>query len=196
MKGLRASVLAVSVLILLTSCPEAKSPPESVQDRLKRTFASPVFTESFRRKSLEAEGPFARMVIAKLSVDLIVAEGTAGESLRGGAGHYQETPFPGEVGNVAIAGTRIGNGEPFRHLDQMREGDEIALIVPGQRFTYRVVAPFGGHANPWVTNPRDLSTLAPTSYPAVTLTTTDPPDSAMNRLVLRLRLVRSDQLPA
>lgn len=135
------------------------------------------------------------MIIRKLGVDLIVAEGTTGESLRGGAGHYLQTPYPGDIGNLAIAGARATLGEPFRHIDELREGDEIELIVPTHRFIYRVVPAFGGHANPWVTTPHDLSTLEPTDYPALTLTTTDPPHSSKNRLIVRLRLVRSEALP-
>lgn len=192
----RHVVLLVSVVSLLTlvSCPSRTSEP-SVQGRLRKAFESNSFALAFASRHLVAEGPFARMTIRKLGVDLIVAEGTTGNSLRGGAGHYVQTTFPGEVGNLAIAGARVGRGEPFRHIDQLDEGDEIVLIVPLHLFIYRVVPSFVGHANPWITTPHDLSTLEPTDYPALTLTTTDPPHSSKNRLILRLRLVRSEAVP-
>lgn len=194
MKRLVVLLVSVISLLFLASCPAPKSEP-SVQARLSKAFESDSFAAAYSSRHLIMEGPFARMVIRKLGVDLIVAEGTTGESLRGGAGHYMQTAYPGDVGNMAIAGARVTLGEPFRHMDQLREGDEIELIVPMHRFIYRVVPAFGGHANPWITGPNDLSTLDPTDYAALTLTTTDPPHSSKNRLILRLRLERSEPIP-
>ena len=53
--------------------------------------------------------------------------------------HYTGTALPGQVGNFAIAGHRVGKGEPFLNLDQLRAGDavivetEVVLVrLPGQ----------------------------------------------------------------
>ena len=57
-----------------------------------------------------------------------------------GPGHYSGTALPGQVGNFAIAGHRVGKGEPFLNLDQLRPGDavivETAVVLvrlPGAR---------------------------------------------------------------
>lgn len=186
-------LLYALALCALTSCPKEK-PEVDVQTRLRQTFASEEYAVAYRTKRLLADGPFARLIIRKLGVDLIVAEGVTGEALRAGAGHYPTTSFPGDVGNTAIAGMRVGEAKPFRRLNEMTEGDEVILIVPGKRFVYGVIPSFGGHDNPWRTTPNDLSTLAPTDYAALTLTTSDPPETSMNRLILRLRLTRSEDV--
>jgi len=81
----KASVFVAFVLLALASCSSTKS-QSNVQAPLQKTFKTHSFAASYRMKELVQGGPFARMVISKLGVDLIVAEGTTGESLRGGAG--------------------------------------------------------------------------------------------------------------
>ena len=39
--------------------------------------------------------------------------------LRKGPGHYPDTPLPGVMGNMAIAGHRTTYGHPFGDLDQL-----------------------------------------------------------------------------
>ena len=51
-----------------------------------------------------------------------MVEGTSPEALRAGAGHYPETPLPGQAGNVAIAGHRTTYGKPFNRLDEVAPG--------------------------------------------------------------------------
>ena len=53
----------------------------------------------------------------------VVVEGTGASALRAGAGHYPNTPLPGEEGNVAIAGHRTTYGKPFANLDRLKIGD-------------------------------------------------------------------------
>ncbi len=79
-----------------------------------------------------------RLKIPKLGVDVLVVEGTTPAALRAGAGHYPETPLPGERGTVAIAGHRTTYGAPFRRIDELERGDRIELRMPYGRFTYRV----------------------------------------------------------
>ena len=37
-----------------------------------------------------------------------------------GPGHYTNSQLPGQIGNFALAGHRVGKGEPFLNLDQLR----------------------------------------------------------------------------
>jgi sortase A len=132
-----------------------------------------------------------KLIIPKKGIDLkvLVVEGTTPAALRAGAGHYPGTPLPGELGNVGIAGHRTTFGRPFNHLDEMRPGDEVLLETPFKIYHYVAVQPFAGHANPWVTTPKDFGVVQ--NVPGrhfLTLTTCNPKGSARQRLVLRLEL--------
>jgi LPXTG-site transpeptidase (sortase) family protein len=136
-----------------------------------------------------------RMQIPKIGVNKIVVEGTSGNALRAGLGHYVESALPGaSSGNIAIAGHRTGFGEPFRHLEKMRQGDKVILITPFGKYTYAVIGPFDGHSNPWITAPNDWSVIQPTPDAELTLTTCDPPHTSLRRLIVRARLVASAPL--
>ena len=170
----------------------------SRQSKLKNELHSKQSIEAFRSHTIAVGGALTRLIIPKFSgcasckgVNVIVVQGTSGNALRAGAGHYVDTPLPGEQGNVAIAGHRTGFGEPFRHIDALRPGDLIILDTPIGKFTYKVVPPFDGHGNPWVTNPLDFSVVAPTPEAALTLTSCDPPHTSKNRLIVRADLVQS-----
>lgn len=116
----------------------------------------------------------------------VVVQGVTDAALNVGAGHYPQTPLPGEVGNVAIAGHRTMNGHPFGDLNKLVPGDKIILETPFQSFTYSVVPPFDGHNNPWIVQPTDWSVISfPTQDKYLTLTTCNPPGQQTNRLVAR-----------
>lgn len=160
-----------------------------IQGRLETQFGTPGSVQAYKAHSIPVGGALTRIKIPKLGVDVIVVEGVTGNALRAGAGHYPDTPLPGELGNVAIAGHRTGFGQPFRHVERLREGDEIILETPVGTFRYEVVGPFDGHRNPWITRPDAWEVLDRTPYAALTLTTCDPPNTSKNRLIVRARLV-------
>ena len=54
-----------------------------------------------------------------------------------GIGHYPGTPMPGDVGNVALAGHRGGNGAPFHLIADLRVGDAVVIETPDGWYTYR-----------------------------------------------------------
>ncbi|MGH2707300.1 MAG: sortase [Actinomycetota bacterium] len=171
-----------------TLAAEFASSPE-----IKAAYQDPQNPE--RRKVKLADGqPLTRIIISKLRVDTVVVEGTSLRALAAGAGHYIDTPLPGEPGNVAIAGHRTMNGKPFENLDRLSPGDKVILITPFARHTYEVVTPFEGHQNPWVTTPNDWKVAAPTRDSVLTLTTCHPKGSARERLVARAKLLSSEPL--
>ena len=77
-----------------------------------------------------------------------VLEGTDQTVLADGPGHYVGTPLPGEPGNVAIAGHRVGRGAPFDGLAQLRSCDPIIVETRDAWLTYRVL-PLPGEAATW-----------------------------------------------
>ena len=169
------------------------------QSSLRGEFGSSQAVEQYKRRQVAVGGALTRLEIPKFGacssckpVKVIVVEGTTGNALRAGAGHYTTTPLPGERGNVAMAGHRTGFGEPFRNVDKLRAGDLIYLDTPLGRYTYQVTSGFDGHNNPWVTGPRDFSVIAPTPDAVLTLTTCDPPHTSKNRLIVRAKLIKSE----
>ncbi len=54
-----------------------------------------------------------------------------------GIGHYPGTPMPGDMGNVALAGHRGGNGAPFHRIADLRVGDAVVIETPDGWYTYR-----------------------------------------------------------
>lgn len=150
--------------------------------------------QAYQTRTVKEGSPLTRIIIRRTGVDAVVVEGTSDQALAAGAGHYPDTPLPGEPGNVGIAGHRTMNGKPFNRNDELRTGDEIVLVTPFARHTYEVVPGFGGHANPWVTHPSDWSVVAQTDEPVLTLTTCHPKGSARERLIVRAKLVRSEPL--
>ena len=59
--------------------------------------------------------------------------------LEQGAAHYGDTQLPGEVGNFALAGHRVGKGEPFLNLDKLRSGDAVIVETKSFWYVYRVL---------------------------------------------------------
>lgn len=171
-----------------------------VQERL-----SDQFVEQFENREIETfdqweasveEGrALTKIALPSIAVETLVVEGTSAQALRAGAGHYPNTPLPGQEGNVAIAGHRTTYGRPFNQLDRISEGDPVWLITPVGEYEYRAVAPPEGYRPlndnnaPFVTNPKDWQIIAPTNTPTVTLTSCHPKGSAAQRIVLRAELV-------
>jgi sortase A len=110
-------------------------------------------------------GPaLAVLSIASVGLEVPVLEGTCKLTLERGSGHIEGTPAPGREGNVGIAGHRDGF---FRALKGVRLGDVVELRTPAETVRYvvedlRIVAP------------DDVSVLAPTAAPTLTLVTCYP----------------------
>lgn len=168
------------------------------QGHLSQQFDNPAFQTAYRSHKVKVGQGLTRLVIPKMHVDVLVVEGTTLAALRAGAGHYPETPLPGERGNVGIAGHRTTYGRPFNKLDEMKPGDVAYLFTPFAKFTYQVIKPFGGHPNPWSVLPDAFYVVSQSGVLGtghwLTLTTCHPKGSASHRLVLRLKLVKSEPL--
>ena len=96
--------------------------------------------------------PLADLSIPRVHLSAVVLHGSDARTLSVGAGHIENTAFPGEPGNVAIAGHRDSFFRPLRHV---RVGDEVYLETPQGRLGYRVTSLR-------VVPPTDVSVLEPT----------------------------------
>lgn len=147
--------------------------------------------EDYRAGKIKPGEALTRLEIPKLDVNVVVVEGTSLAALRAGAGHYPDTPLPGEPGNMAIAGHRTTYGRPFNRMDELAPGDKVILTTPIARHVYEITGA------PFVVEPTDWSPIE--EFPArgsfLTLTSCYPEGSAAYRIVARARLVRtSDQI--
>jgi sortase A len=146
---------------------------------------------------------FAVLRIPRLGSDFsrVVVEGSGQDELAQGPGHYVGTAMPGQPGNVAIAGHRVGKGSPFLDLDLLRPGDAIVVETENYWFTYRVLGDRAtgtfttdpsGIPGQEIVSPTDVAVIAPTPDAAgsgpsgqyLTLTTCHPKFSARQRLVI------------
>jgi sortase A len=83
-------------------------------------------------RSLRDGQPIGRIVIPRIHLNMVVVEGTSDSDLRRAPGHYdaasgENTAIPGMGGVIAIAGHRTTYLHPFRHIDDIRPGDNIYL---------------------------------------------------------------------
>lgn len=82
--------------------------------------------------------PIGILQIRKLDLEDVIVQGSGPAELRSGPGHLRGTVMPGEPGNAAIAGARIGGGAPFKRLQELEEGDRITVTTAVGGFDYEV----------------------------------------------------------
>jgi len=122
-----------------------------------------------------------RIEIPRLGVTAIVRSGSDARTLQLAVGHIPGTAFPGEAGNVGLAGHR---DTFFRKLRDIRTDDVIEVVTAEGRFTYRV-------QRTDIVQPSDVWVLDPTKEPSLTLVTCYPfsyVGAAPERFVVRAAL--------
>jgi sortase A len=132
------------------------------------------------RAEADSTGLIGRLEIPRLGLSSIVVEGTGHRALRRGIGHVENTAFPGEPGNVGLAGHRDSY---FRPLESIALGDRIRIATPDGVFDYEVESTV-------FVNPDRGDLLAATEEPRLTLVTCYPfswVGPAPRRLVIRAR---------
>jgi sortase A len=157
------------------------------QSTLRADLALSTSADTYRTGEIQIGKALTRLEIPAIDLDVIVVEGTTPAALRAGAGHYPNTPLPGEMGNVAIAGHRTTFGRPFNRMDDLKPGDKVIMTTPIGKHTYEITT------RPWVVSPSDWSAV--NDYPKggsfLTLTSCHPEGSAAFRIVVRAELVES-----
>jgi sortase (surface protein transpeptidase) len=147
--------------------------------------------------------PLAVLHIPRLGADYarVVLEGTDEDQLSQGPGHYAGTALPGQPGNLALAGHRVGKGSPFLNADQLRPGDPIVVETADSWFVYRVLGDPrtgdyttdpSGIPGQQIVPPSDVAVIGPTpgavgaaaTRAYLTLTTCHPKYSARQRLIV------------
>jgi sortase A len=119
--------------------------------------------------------------IPKIGITHSIWEGVSEATLDRGPGHWPGTAMPGELGNVVIGGHRVSHDRPFRNIDQLAPGDEIALTFGGVRHSYLVTGA-------QVVTPNDVWVINQTMAHTVTLFACHPPGSTKERYIVFARL--------
>jgi sortase A len=95
-------------------------------------------------------------------VDHPIVQGDTYEQLKKGVGQHIGTANPGETGNMVVTAHNDIYGEIFRRLDELQPGDEIIVYTLSRQYVYAVQ--FRRIVDPW-----EVSVMAPTRTPAITL---------------------------
>ncbi|MGY1639380.1 class E sortase [Geodermatophilus sp. SYSU D00742] len=207
-RGLGQTLLTVGFVLLLFVVYElwvtdlqSAAAQEELTTELREEWDDPARPVPAEFASGEA---FAFLHIPRLGADYAraVVEGTGTAELAEGPGHYTDTAMPGEQGNFAVAGHRVGRGSPFLELDELRPGDPVVVETAESWYVYRVVgdAATGSFTAPGlpvpgrhIVSPGDVSVINPTPGAApgapptgayLTLTTCHPEYSARQRLII------------
>lgn len=136
---------------------------------------------SLRRRTAGGD-PIGRIRIPEIAVSQVIVEGTGGDDLRKGPGHYPRTALPGMAGTVAIAGHRTTYGAPFGDIDELESGDQVTVETPYGRFAYRV-------ERSRIVPPTAVEVVRNVGYERLVLSACHPKFSAKKRIVVFARLV-------
>ena len=132
----------------------------------------------------KAEDPreqMTRLSIPSIDLDAIVVEGTSNRQLAIAPGHMTDTAAPGELGNSVITAHR---DTFFRHIYELKKGDEIVVRRGGKTFQYVVEKKF-------VVKPSETWVVRPSGDSRLTLVTCYPTyyvGPAPERLVVTAKL--------
>lgn len=139
--------------------------------------------------------PDSRLLIPKLSVNAPIVFATSQEEkdilegLHNGVVRYAGMSNPGEAGNTYITGHSSNywwdKGKynyVFVLLDKMQEADRATIYHNGNKYIYQVTSKE-------IVEPANVSSLAQTTEPTLTLMTCYPPGTTNKRLIVRLKQI-------
>jgi sortase A len=112
-----------------------------------------------------------------------VVMGDGWEQLKKGVGQHIGSPDPGRKGNIVLSAHNDIYGELFRYLDRLKPGDEVSLSTATQKYLFRVTGT-------QLVEPTDVSVMAPTDRPTLTLISCYPYLIDKQRIVVSAELVQ------
>ena len=211
-------MLTIGVVLLLFAFYEAYW--TNVESGQLQEEASADLEEQWRnpRQKMEPElgEAFAQLYIPTFGSDyhFAIIEGTNEDDLLRGPGRYVDSQMPGEMGNFAVAGHRVGKGAPFNDLGKLETCDDIVVETQTERITYRVLPIDGEQVDCFngippeyshvvgrhITTPGDVSVTNPVpesdaapNREILTLTTCHPQFSNAERMILHAMEVEKEE---
>jgi len=137
------------------------------QQKLNHTFQQqvaanppPAVPDPARIQAHPVDGVDFAVRVPKIDYFAAVGEGTDGKALESGPGHYSETPWPGQPGNVGVAAHNVY----WIKFDDLQPGDLVKLETRWGIYTYRITSRK-------LVQPDDRTVLVPSVEPRLTLTT-------------------------
>ncbi len=127
----------------------------------------------------------ARLEAPTVKMQATVLEGSDDGTLNKGAGHIEDTPFPGQPGNIGIAGHR---DTTFRPLRNIQVGDPLNVTTRDRIYRFRITSTS-------IVGPKDVHVLDPTQQPTLTLVTCYPFEyigHAPRRFIVQARLEQEE----
>lgn len=106
----------------------------------------------------------ARLEAPSVNMSATILEGSDDPTLARAAGHIEDTAFPGEAGNFAVAGHRDTTFRPVRNL---HVGDLLLVTTADRIYHYRI-------AKTMIVEPTDVFVLDSADHPTLTLVTCFP----------------------
>lgn len=140
--------------------------------------------------------PPSRIILPSISVDskvvdqgIVFEEGEwQWERPKNAVGHLKGTGDPGQAGNMVLSGhissPRLGEGDVFKRLPDIKVGDVVIVYTQARAFTYQVTSKK-------VVLPTEISVLKPTTDETVTLITCVPDFIYSHRLIVTGKRVAS-----
>lgn len=124
-----------------------------------------------------------RVVIPSIGLDEHINEGASPYTLSKGIWHMPDSADPSAVGNMVLLGHSITYHGPgiLYNLNKVRDNDSVSIYWQRSEHVYRV-------AGISVVSPFDLSVVAPTEKPVLTIYTCTPTWNPTKRLVIRAEL--------
>ena len=217
-KVLGELMLTIGVVLLLFAFYEAYW--TNVESGQLQEEASADLEEQWRnpRQKMEPElgEAFAQLYIPTFGSDyhFAIIEGTNEDDLLRGPGRYVDSQMPGEMGNFAVAGHRVGKGAPFNDLGKLETCDDIVVETQTERITYRVLPIDGEQVDCFngippeyshvvgrhITTPGDVSVTNPVpesdaapNREILTLTTCHPQFSNAERMIVHAIEVEKEE---
>jgi sortase A len=74
--------------------------------------------------------------LPKIESELAIVEGTDPDELAKGVGHYKESFYPGERGQIVLSGHR---DTVFKRVGELELGDELVMKMPYGEASYEIV---------------------------------------------------------
>jgi LPXTG-site transpeptidase (sortase) family protein len=166
-RGLLATGIALAVwcAVVLVEARYHKAlpvpPPAAVVTTLPGETPEP---NAHPHATVETGSWVARIDAPSVNLSATVLEGSDDGTLARGAGHIEDTAFPGEAGNVGIAGHRDTTFRPVRNL---HVGDPLVVTTSNRVYRYRI-------SKTAIVEPEDVYVLDPADHPTLTLVTCYP----------------------
>ncbi len=167
-QSLVPATLTPTPLIVPVILPSGHTPPNSPGGAQPNQAEIPAHLlplyQSMAALPIPTPGPeqAVQIQIPSINVDAPVVQGDSWEQLKKGVGQHTGSADPGQPGNLVLSAHDDVYGEIFRHLDQLKNGDQVIVYTLQHSYTYLV-------SDISIVKPTDVQVMAATSDPTLTL---------------------------